>query len=182
MRMRTARLALAVLLAIGGLLSSGAAAAASPAMPSGMAETLEANPGSVRSGKNTVLVKPGVMVVLPSDGAMAVSDCPVGWLCTWPHSDYRGGMLAIQQGVYLQFYYWWYHDNGGVTYHAWDDPGPGWHTFAQAVTSVFNNTHSVTWAPLYSHRNQQNYYALRGAPTGYVGAKWNDSFTAMCAC
>lgn len=157
-----------------------------------VSEILDANPGSVRLDDNDVLLEPGVMWSLPSDGddgavgAQALADCPAGWLCGWTHADYEGGRIAVQQGVYLHFLNWyWNEDNYQVKE---CDPlncslGPGrWRFLTNSITSVFNNTWSITWAPFYSPRNNANYYALRGAPEDYVGSKWNDSFTEMCGC
>ncbi|MEO3927705.1 peptidase inhibitor family I36 protein [Micromonosporaceae bacterium B7E4] len=178
-----------MLAAIGALVPLPAAAAGSQPVsamqPPGMAETLKANPGSVRTGENTVLLKPGVMVALPSNGdvtTQSLGQCPAGWLCGWVDSDYRGAMYGIRQGDHIDFLYWWYNPyNGATVYDDWGSPGPEWRRWGNSITSVYNNT-SLLWTPFYSYRNGENFYARRGAPSPYVGAKWNDSFTKACAC
>jgi hypothetical protein len=185
---RIARLAIAVLVATGAVPSIGAAAVASPtAAPLSVRLTLEANPGSTRTGDNTVLVRPGIAVTLSSAGEVttqAAGQCPRGWLCAWPDYNFGGGMLAIQQGVYISYGYWWYNvNNGAVMYDDWQGgPGAEWRSFANNITSVYNNTNSAAWAPFYSYRNHANYYAANGSPAPYVGDTWNNSFTAACAC
>jgi hypothetical protein len=157
-----------------------------------MAATLEANPGSKKTGESTVLLKPGVMLALPDGevGLQAANDCRRGWLCSWPHSDFRGPMLAVQDGTYLSgadLWYYRYDENDwsrGIQYcvmsvHCNDG---NWRPYYESITSIYNNTHTITWAPYWSRRNNVNYYALNGAPSPYVGAKWNDSFTQLCAC
>jgi len=157
-----------------------------------VAGTLRAVPGSVKTGENTILLEPGVMVALPSEGdvsASSLGSCTRGWLCAWPDSDYRGPMLAVRDGVYIDYRAWWWDTStgeildcrGGCT-------GVDWYwdkymrNFAYKITSVFNNTHTITWAPFWSPRNYTNYNALNGAPSPYVGSKWNDDFSAACAC
>lgn len=151
-------------------------------------ETLEANPGSVRLGEDDVLLASGVMWTVPNGdtGSRALRDCPSGWLCGWTHADYAGGRMAVREGVYVHFLNWYWDAND---YRVKECPvgfcelGPGnWRPLSNSITSVFNNTWNVVWAPFYSPRNGANYYAFRGAPAPYVDAKWNDSFTEMCAC
>lgn len=98
-------------------------------------------------------------------------------------------MLAVRDGVYIDYSKWFWDTatfevvdcRGGCTW-------PHWyhiqyvHRFDLNITSVYNNTHTVTWAPFWSPRNNANYYARNGAPAAYVGSQWNDSFTAACAC
>jgi hypothetical protein len=155
-------------------------------LESSVAGTLEANPGSVRTGENTILLQPGIMAVLASDGEVGpqrASDCPPGWLCAWPHSDFRGPMFGVRQGQYIEYRNWSWNDNGGIANCGYwiTCAGSGWHHYYENITSIFNNT-SSTWAAFYSLRNGENYLAYRGAPSGHVGSKWNDSFTAACAC
>lgn len=155
-------------------------------------EILEANPGSTRVGDNDILLEPGLMWSLPSDGevgAQALADCPAGWLCGWTNVDYAGGRMAVQQGDHEHFLTW-YWDDTAPNYRVKQcriinpcDLGSGdWQYLTNSISSVYNNTWSITWAPFYSPRNNANYYALRGAPARYVGAMWNDSFTEMCGC
>lgn len=188
-------LALGIVPAVAAHAQSGDAAStaggvAAADLETAMAATLDANPGSQQTGENTVLLKQGVMVALPDSevGLQAANSCQRGWLCAWPHSDFRGPMLGVRDGTYVgDLYYYLYDENNwskGVKYCVMSGTcGPGnWRSFYESITSIYNNTHTVTWAPFWSRRNNQNYYALNGAPSGYVGAKWNDSFTALCAC
>jgi hypothetical protein len=189
MRRRFARLATVALMAT-GLLSPGAAAvAASPApeMSSAMAETLKANPGSVRTGEHSILLRPGIMVALSSSGEVgtqAVGQCPRGWLCAWPDIDYGGPMMAVQQGTYIAYIYWWYKGNTIVHSPSGKSPGSGWRSFAGVITSVYNNTHSIARAPFHPWHwiPGDNYYAPLGVPIRYVGALLNDTFDSACAC
>lgn len=152
-----------------------------------VARTLEANPGSARTGESTVSLQPGIMAALPDGevGIQAAGNCPHGWLCAWPHSDFRGPMLGVRQGTYIPYWEWAWNSRTGevrqcvMSVHC---PGSDWHSYFESITSIFNNTYSITWAPFYSPRNGQNYYAYIGAPSGYVGSRWNDSFSAACAC
>jgi hypothetical protein len=150
-----------------------------------VSDTLEANPGSVRMGENAILLEQGVMWSLPADGEVGtqhLSHCPSGWLCGWIHDDFQGAMMAVQQGTYADLTDWYWNQHTLEVRRCCNlSPGGTWWPVSHKITSVLNNT-SLTWAPFYSHRNFENYYAYRGAPAAYVGAKWNDSFTAMCAC
>ena len=149
---------------------------------------LAANPGSVQTGPNTVLLEPGVMWVIPTEGEVGtqgLNACPDGWLCGWMHADYEGGLMGIHQGVHVFLHdYWWNPYTNVVKYCSPLNPcGPSdqWRSVAGEITSVYNRT-DLTWTPFWSERNKANFYALRDAPSPYVGAKWNDSFTKMCAC
>lgn len=157
-----------------------------PNLEATMAETLEANPGSSQLDESTVLMKPGVLTVLPDGevGLQAANDCPRGWSCAWTHSNFQGGMLGLREGDYEPYAYWWWNpSNWEVTYCDWQcDHLEGWRRFSNNVSSVFNNTYNVVWAPFWSPRNNANYYAYNGAPAAYVTDTWNDSFTAACAC
>jgi hypothetical protein len=64
---------------------------------------------------------------------------------------------------------------------AWRNPGGGWRSYRGNITSVYNNTHSIVWAPFHSFIIG-NYYAYNGSPARYVGAYWNDMFDDACAC
>jgi hypothetical protein len=154
-------------------------------LESSVAGTLEANPGSVRTGANTVMLQPGIMAVLPSDGevgAQHASDCPPGWLCAWPDSDFRGPMLGVRQGQYINYWNWMWHVDGrispceGVLY----CDGGGWYPYATTITSIFNHT-CTDWAAFYSPRNDENYLAAEGAPNGWVGSKYDNSFWSAYA-
>jgi hypothetical protein len=191
MKRRIAQLVLVVLTMASIVLSTGPGATASPrrAVPLNIAETLRANPGSVQIGEDAILLRPGVMTVLPSrnaTSALAAGDpnrCPRGWTCAWSDTDFRGAMLGLQEGVYTDYVYWWFNAAGNVFYHAGSNPDPGnLQSFSNSASSVFNNTYNLLWAPFYSWRNNKNYYAYRGAPAAYVGSQWNDSFTAACGC
>jgi hypothetical protein len=159
-----------------------------------VAETLRENPGSIKTGENTVLLEPGVMVALPSDADVSAQQsslnlCTRGWLCAWPHSDYRGPMLAVRDGTYIDYRAWWWDTSTGAILDCRGGcTGVDWYwdmymrNYANNITSIYNNTSTMTWAPFWSPRNNANYYAYNGAPSAYVGSKWNDSFTAACAC
>jgi hypothetical protein len=186
MRVRMVGLAIVALIAAGGVLQlETAVASASPARvtSSAMAETLAANPGSVRLGEHTVLLEPGIMAAIPSDGGagiQAVGQCPRGWLCAWPDIDYGGPMMAVQQPNYIDYRKWFYNGAGVIVMsNSW--PGSGWRTFAFDITSVYNNTHTIAWAPLHNPVSG-NYYAQLGHPIPYVGPDWNDWFMDACAC
>jgi hypothetical protein len=169
--------------------SSSMGEVASADLEASVSSTLKANPGSVRTGPNTVLLEPGVMWVLPSEREASVrglTGCPAGWLCGWTNADFAGGMMAIQQGTYVDYINWWWNTSTFEVrfcdHFTHCDLGPGtWNGISNSISSVLNNT-SVLWAPFYSLRNKANYYAYRGSPASYVGAKWNDSFTEACAC
>jgi Peptidase inhibitor family I36 len=164
-----------------------AAAGPAPATPSAVAEMLNANPGSVRTGENTVLLKPGIMAILPLNGEVGVQaagQCPRGWLCAWPDINFGGPMMAVQQGTYIAYIYWWYKGSQIVYSPSGTSPGSGWVSFYARITSVYNNTHSIAQAPFHPYFNIPggNYYAPLGAPISYVGAYYNDSFDSACAC
>jgi hypothetical protein len=164
---------------------SAASSLAAPNLEAAVAETLEANPGSVQLDESTVLLKPGVLTALPDGevGLQAANDCPRGWSCAWTHSNFQGGMLGLREGDYESYVYWWWNpSNWAVTYCDWRCDLEGWRYFSNSVSSVFNNTYNVVWAPFWSPRNNANYYAYNGAPAAYVTDRWNDSFTAACAC
>jgi hypothetical protein len=137
--------------------------------------TVEANPGSQQIAENVIQLDKGITLTLPTEGQTArglAQQCPRGWQCAWPHVNFEGAMLAAQRCVYLDYFDWEFSDDGGVT---WDD-------FAYDVTSVYNNLQGVTWSQFWSPVNGQNYNAFEGAPASYVGAKWNDTFTAAQGC
>jgi hypothetical protein len=191
-RTQVTRLILAALIATGSALSVapvGAAASSARMEQSTIAETLRVNPGSVQIGADTVLLRPGVMTVLPSSTTMSTAAagdpnrCPRGWTCAWTDTNFRGAMLGIREGVYTDYYYWWYNSSGAISYWPGSNPNPAvLRSFSNNASSVFNNTYNLVWAPFYSFRNKANYYAYRGAPAAYVGSKWNDSFTSACGC
>lgn len=135
--------------------------------------TVDANPGSRQISENVIQLDEGITLTLPSPGqTRAATDCPSGWQCAWPHIDFRGPMLAAQRCVYLDYFDWAFSEDGGLT---WDD-------FAYDVTAVYNNIPGVTWSQFWSPANGRNYNAHVGAPARYVGAQWNDTFTAAQGC
>lgn len=190
-----AAVAAALLTTVFGALAAGPAAAQDGVTGGNPAvvETLEANPGSTRIAEDTVLLDPDVMVTLPSSTGdvqqSALRDCPRGWLCAWPHSDFVGPMLAVRDGVYIDYRAWHWDSLTGAIYDCRGGCSADlehWRryvrSYAHNISSIYNNTATVTWAPFWSPRNGANYYAANGGPAAYVGDKWNDSFTAACAC
>jgi hypothetical protein len=195
MRARITRLAVVMLVAAGGFVPLRAAVAdtrpEAAVAPLGLLETLKANPGSVRTGENTVLLKPGLMVRQPSTGEMgtqSLGQCPAGWLCAWVDTNYRGAMYGIRHGDCVNFLYWWYDPSSGATiYHASGDAGPGWKPWINSISSVYllpttnPGKPGPLWAWFNSPRNNESFGARRGSPSPYVGNKWNDSLVSACA-
>lgn len=148
-----------------------------------IANTLEANPGSVRTGENTIELQPGVMVAYPIEGQVgtqALSQCPQKWLCAWPHSDFRGPMYGIRQGDCIE-YFNWYWEPGGTIIWASRHPGSGWTSWARSISSVYNNLIGVPQASFWSGAFIGPYHAPQGTPIPYVGSLWNDWIQSGCA-
>lgn len=148
-----------------------------------MASTLEANPGSVRTGENTIELRPGVMVAYPTDGetgVQALGQCPQRWLCSWPHTDYRGPMYGIRQGDCIEFFNWYWEPGGTIIWSS-HHPGAPWTSWSRSISSVYNNLIGVPQAPYWGPVSGGAYYAPQGRPIPYVGALWNDQFWSACA-
>lgn len=139
-----------------------------------MAGTLEANPGSRQIAENVIQLDEGITLTLPTSerSVQAASDCPSGWQCAWPHSNFRGPRLAAERCVYLNYFEWVF----------WNDLEGVYEDFAYDASSVYNNIPGVTWSQFWSPANGANYNAHFGAPEDYVGAQWNDTFTAAQGC
>jgi peptidase inhibitor family I36 len=148
----------------------------------------DANPEGVEVVGDDIMLQPGVMWSSPDGevGTQALNDCPPGWLCGWTDANYGGARMAVQQGVWVHFLYWYWDANDPRRVKYCEpltcDLGPGnWRAMTNSISSVYNRT-SIEWAPFYSQRNHRNYYARAGAPAAYVLDEWNDSFTEMCGC
>lgn len=151
-----------------------------------VARTLEANPGSSRISENVVRFEQGVVAILPRDGGSSISsasDCNHGWLCMWPHADFRGPALGVPSCVFIWLDDWWYNESTGVIKELRNgNLPPPWHFYYERVSSVYNLLPGVEWGRFYSYRNRREYGAKGGAPVDYVGDEWNDSFTWATGC
>lgn len=165
-------------------LGTTGAAGSTPAMPADMAETLKANPGSVRTGANTVVLKTGVMVGFPTGqvGAQGAGVCPNGFACFWLDSNFTGTWAGIRSGGHVWLRDYWYTPGTNlVQFSPGGSPGPGYtQTFDKKVTSVFNNTGVRSgWLAYF---NVGFTYINARTQVPYVGALLNDSFVRACIC
>jgi hypothetical protein len=88
----------AVALSAGLLAATAGAAAAQPAatVQDQVAALLRVNPGSHQVNANTIEVKPGVQISVPSGSVgVAADNCPYEWLCLYQHGGYNGAMIKF---------------------------------------------------------------------------------------
>jgi hypothetical protein len=177
-----------VLLTVTGMLALGTTAAT--ANPVSVAEaaviqTLKANPGSVRTGENTVLLKTGLMVTVPNGkvGINAASQCRRGWACFWLHANFEGPIGQIREGDHVWFRDYWYSPAGVVVFSPGVRPGPEWQNFYRKVSSVYNNTNGTTarFHPVLGD-GRGDYLVEVGGQRPYLGALFNDDFDKACIC
>jgi hypothetical protein len=175
--------ALAAAISVLALGATGATASSTPAMPAGMAETLKANPGSVRTGTNTVVLETGFMVGFPTGqvGTQGASACPNEFACFWLDINFTGTWAGTRKGAHVWFRdYWYFPGTNLVKFSPGVRPGPGYVTFDKKVTSVYNNT-SVT-AGYHAYFNVGFNHVAPRTQVPYVGALLNDSFDRACIC
>jgi hypothetical protein len=188
MRTRVIRLTLATVVAVLSVLALGATNAtanSATAMPAGMAETLKASPGSVRTGQNTVLLPTGLLVGFPDGqvGVQAARQCPQGFTCLWVDVNFEGVMVGIRERTEVWLRDFWYlPGHGNVIWSPGVQPAPGWVNFDSKATSLYNNTFATTagfetWfsVPGYPLRYRP------GAMVSYLGS-FNDAIDKACIC
>jgi hypothetical protein len=143
-----------------------------------MEATLAANPGSTRLSDTEILLEPGVVLALPSDGAtvQGVPNCPYEWFCLYEHSNYDGWLIRFYtcNVLYGLSDYQFYNE----TEQAWDDwafDASSWHNNQSGGADAWIYKWSATPA------GGELYRAGVGA-VPYVGDYWNDTFWELFAC
>jgi hypothetical protein len=185
MQRKITRFTVTLVMAVSGLLTVGASAAS--ATPPGLVETLKANPGSVRTGENAVLLKTGVLVGFPNGkvGIEAAKQCPQTFTCVWWDTNFEGPMAGIKVNTSVWMRDYWVSPNKQtVLFSPGVKPDDGWENFFNKVSSLYNNTAGTTAGFHASFQIPGGYSATygKGSMVSYVGAYYNDSFDKACIC
>lgn len=154
-----------------------------PSLETRVAQTLQRNPGSRRVGKNAILLRPGIMTWLPSDGKVrrgrvaSAQQCAPGWACVWFDAGYSGAVLGFRGYINLRHWHW---DPRSGVGHCPGCTTPGLYTFSSRVSAIVNNTGRL--AAFYNEVYRENLYVGSGEWLPYVGNRHNDRLTEACAC